>query len=453
MMKNRYLIFMVLLFAFAKATTLTAQEQLVENLTLEDAIALGISNNKNLQIVSKEAAIAENNVYKGNAGLLPTVNLIGTAQYSNNQNETTIRTFQPQPPIITFDENGVESQTYNAVVQADYLLLGGFAGKYHYKLLQNQSTIAGLQQQATINGTIVGITELFTEIAKLQSREEFLLESIEVTQKRLEKANDRKQFGQATGLDLLRAETDLNKDLSSLDDVTLVKENLIKQLNQLIGKENNTLYRVNVNYIIPALEDSEIVLEQVKSNNPELQLAKQGVEIANNQLGLAESAYLPKVNFFANYGYFRQENEIQQLAEVQNLGVTVGAGVRFNIFNGSKTKRDIASAKMTIEQESLRVLDVEDRLITSTLQELNTLKTLNTQLVREEKNIATSEETFKRTEERYYNGQATNLDLRDTQTALLNAKVTITDIKLKIIESGIRIEGLKGTLFKNNLNN
>jgi len=425
---------------------LVAQEKPQEILTLEDAIALGLQNNTNLQIVAKETDIAKNNVYQGNAGLLPTVNLISFAEYSNNQNETTIRTFQPQPPTISFDENGVENETYSAVIQADYSLLGGFAGTYRFKLLQNQSAIANLQEEATINATVVAITEIFTEIAKLQGREEFIQESIDITQKRLDKINDRKQFGQATGLDVLRAQTDLNKEKSALDDVVLAKQNLIKDLNQFIGKETLDVYRVNVNYLIPEMENIDTITAQVQSNNVELKLAKEGVSIANNQIDLAKSAYLPKVNFFANYGYFDQRNDLQQLAETQNLGFTVGASVRFNIFNGSKTKKDIANAKIQLEREELRVRDVESELLTQTNQTVHTITTLQQQLAREEANLTTFEETFRRTEERYYNGQATTLDLRETQTALLNAKIAITDLKLKLIATTIQLKSLTGSL-------
>ncbi|MDN3594411.1 TolC family protein [Zunongwangia endophytica] len=56
------------------------------------------------------------------------------------------------------------------------------------------------------------------------------------------------------------------------------------------------------------------------------------------------------------------------------------------------------------------------------------------------------EETFSRTQDRYYNGQTTALDLRDTQIALFNAKVQVNEIKLQLVNSRIRLESLKGTL-------
>ena len=444
-------IILCMVLGLVSLNTFGQNEATIErDIDLEKAITLGLANNKRLLIQAKETQIADNNVYLGNAGLLPTVNLLGSGEYSNNEQELTIRTFQPDPPEITFDESGVESQNYAAVLQADYLLIGGFLGKYRYRILENQSNLEQLKQEAAINGTIVGITELFTQIAGLQSREELLNETIAVTRDRLKKIEDRKQFGQATGLDILRAQTDLNEDLSTLDDVILAKTNLMKQLNLLIGLPLENHYRVNVNYALPETENASEVIEVLKANNPEIKLAEAGVTIAESQLGLVRSELYPKLNLFANYGYVYQKNDIQQLAELENIGATIGASLKFNIFNGNKTRKDIQNAKFNIESQELNKLDTEETITTAALQELNSLKILENQLTREIANLDTFQETFDRTRERYYNGQATALDLRDTQTALLNAKVQVSDIKLEIVESGVRLESLKGTLLMKN---
>ena len=446
-MKNRYLIFTVLLFAFAKA--MTAQETIPETLSLETAISMGLKNNKQLKIQLKATEIAENNIYLGNAGLMPTVSLLGSGEYRNSNQELTIRTFQPEPPTVSFDESGVVSKNYAGVVQADYLVIAGFLGKYRYQILENQSTLENLKQEVAINRTIVGITQVFAQIASLQSREELIKGTIANTEERLKKIEDRKQFGQATGLDLLRSRTDLNEDLSALDDVVLAKTNLIKTLNKLIGLSIETSYRLSVEYVMPELQDINSLVETVNTSNPRIKLAKVGIDIAESQLGIARSELYPKLNLFANYGYAYQENDLQQLAELRNIGATVGATLRFNIFNGNKTRRDIENAKLNIETQELSVIDVEENVITEALQELNSLGILQKQLEREIANIGTFQETFDRTQERYYNGQATALDLRDTQTALLNANIKVSDIKLEIVQRDIKLKSLKGTLFKN----
>ena len=247
----------------------------------------------------------------------------------------------------------------------------------------------------------------------------------------------------------ISSEKDADQKTSSLDDINLVKSNLIKELNRTTSIESAASYRVNVNFTLSKNMEATNVIEQVKSNNPAIQLVKKSLVLANNQIGLARSEYLPKINFFANYGYFNQRNDIQQLAEIQNLGFIVGKSLRLNVFNGVKNRKDVFNAKINVEKQELAVInDTEEQIVIAAYQELNSLNILKKQIVRETTNLATFQETFNRTEDRYYNGQATNLDLRDTQTALLYAKIAINDIKLKIIQSTIRLSSLKGVVLE-----
>ncbi|MBL3658784.1 TolC family protein [Fulvivirga sediminis] len=444
---------MALTTAVTGQAQVSTEEPTLQVLTLEQAVDLALKNNKQLQMQANNSEVAQNNVYLGNAGFLPTVNLMGSGEYSSSSQELSIRTFQPEPPVLTFDEDGVKSKKAAVLIQADYVVISGLARKYSYSILKKKSTLENLKQEIAINETIVAVTGMFTQIASLQSREELLQETILVTTDRLAKIEDRKAFGQATGLDILKAKTYLNQDQSSLDEVALNKTNRIKQLNRWIGLPLDTLYRVNINYLLPEEADPKQVIANVKENNPNIKLAQSGVNIAEDQLGLAQSNLFPKLKVFANYGYAYQENDLQQLAELQNRGYTVGASLQYNIFNGSKTKREIQNATINIESQKIYSQDIEDQITTEALQELNTLAILRNQLEREMDNLDTFEETFNRTQERYSNGQATSLDLRDTQTALFNARVQVNDIKLKMVNSGMRLESLTGQLIKEDAEN
>ncbi|MEO1050530.1 MAG: TolC family protein [Bacteroidota bacterium] len=420
--------------------------QVKEELTLEDAISLALKNNQALKIEQRRVDIATNNVFAGNAGLVPTITLIGNASYQNNDTDVVIRTFAENPPIVAVNDGSAATTTYSTVVQADYVLLGGFSGRFQYKLLQDQKDMAYYQQQAMINRTIVTVSDLFLEIAKLQSQEELLQKNVKIGEERLVKVQDQFQFGKVTGLAVLRAKTDLNQDRSALDNVLVAKNNLKRDLNFLIGLEAEKRYRVSVSYTPPAGLAIDELKAQVKTNNPDIQLGAKGVELANNQFRLSTTRRLPTVNAFANYGYFNQENDLQQLAEIQTLGYTVGFGVRYNLFNGGKTSRNIQSAKLNREISEFQNDQTEDRVLAEAVKELNNLTLLKDQLQREEENIETFRESYSRTEERFYNGKVASLDLRDAQNALLNAEITINNLKADIMKSSLRLEALKGSI-------
>ena len=418
-------------------------------LTLEKVIDLALTNNQALQIQRKSVEVATNNVFKGNANMLPTINLIANSEHINNNTEVGIRTFTDNPAFLNLEDDAAATTTHSVVVQADYQLLGGFSARYQYRLLQDQQNISRYQQEVLINNTILNVSELFLEIAKLQAREELLEENLVIGRDRVTRIEDQFQFGKVSGLDVLRAKTDLNQDQTALDNVLLAKNNLKRDLNFLIGLEPETKHRVSVTYQPPALLSLEELKEEVLAGNPRLKLDQVGIEVAENELKLNQSGLYPSLNAFANYGYLHQENDVQQVAELENIGYTVGLSLRYNIFNGNRTKNNIQNARINIGANKLRKEQTQDQLTAQAIKEQNNLAILQNQLEREEQNLDTFKESFSRTAERYYNGQASSLDLRDAQNALLNAQVTISDVKADILRSSLRLENIKGSFLDN----
>ncbi len=246
----------------------------------------------------------------------------------------------------------------------------------------------------------------------------------------------------------MRAKTDLNQDLTALDDILLAQNNLKRSLNFLIGYDTERNYRVSVVYQLPILMENEKLKTEINTNNPEVKLAQQSIFISTNQLELAKTRQMPRVGVFANYGYFRQENDIQQLAKIQNIGFTIGGRITYNIFDGNKTKNSIQTSQIELETKEMKVIQTQDRLFTDAAKAQSNLENLSNQLEREEQNLSTFQEAFNRLQEQYYNGKATSIDLRDTQNALLNAQITISDIKAKMLFISLQLDTFKGGIFK-----
>ena len=64
-----------LILALYIPLSMTAQ---LPNLTLEEAINRALKNNFGIQVGQNDATIAKNNVTKGNAGFMPTLNAVAT---------------------------------------------------------------------------------------------------------------------------------------------------------------------------------------------------------------------------------------------------------------------------------------------------------------------------------------------------------------------------------------
>ncbi|MHA7128620.1 TolC family protein [Algoriphagus namhaensis] len=419
-----------------------------EFLTLEEAIDLTIANNKELKIQRNLVEISENNVFRGNSGQMPTVSLAGNGTFGENEANIDIRTFQPDPPLVSIDASGVQSTTLSAGVRADYLILGGFQGKYTYKLLEDERSISRYQQELVLNELILGVTNLYMDIAKLQSREELLIENVEISRDQLRRIENQVEFGQATGALALAAQTDINQELNALGDVRVLKNNLSKELNFLMGIAPETEYLVSVNFQDPPLIEPSELKALVIENNPELKINESLVSVSSNQLKLTESAKYPQLNAFADYGYYRQENDAQQLAKLETLGYSAGLSLNFLLYDGSRVNRRIKNAKISIENSQTQASLVEDELVKEVVKEQSQLVILKAKLIRQENDLVTFTDNFTRTQDRFERGLASSLDLREAQRSLLNAKIGINDAKLDILKSMAKIRNLTGSILQ-----
>ncbi|MEM6965912.1 MAG: TolC family protein [Bacteroidota bacterium] len=417
-------------------------------LTLSSAIDLAMKNNQQIQIQDALVGISERQVFKANAGLLPTVNALGGVNYANNYTEVDIRTFQENNPLIEVNDWGVASTTLNLGVQADYALYDGRRGKQRLQLFENQAIMARQQSDVLKNNTTDAVIQLFFEIQKIQNQETLLEENISISEERVQKMKDRLAFGKVNQLAVLRAQTDLNQDINTLDNIRLVKTNLIQDLNFLLGKNPNEFYRVDIDLEERATVEEATLQNDIANLNPEVQLSQKGIALAMQQLELAKADQMPVVGAFANFGLFWQKNDLQQLARLQNIGFTVGISARYNLFDGGIIKNQIQTKQLQVEVEKMRNEQLVSQLHSRAVKEKSNIELLQVQIAREQQNLETFEENFNRTQERFYVGKATALDLRAAQLAQLNAKITIDDLKIKKMQAMYVLEKYRGRLLQ-----
>ncbi|MEM9848378.1 MAG: TolC family protein [Bacteroidota bacterium] len=415
-------------------------------ISLAEAIAKAIAQNPSIKIQKMESQMAENKVFKANAGKLPTIDAVGSATYANNFADVKLRTFQPDPEFIEIDEFGVETWNANLGVQANYVVFDGGRSDYRLQLLQGLSDVEQAKQQVLVNETTLGVSRLYLEILKLQNQAAFLSENIENSKARIQKMEDRKQFGQTNQLSILQLQTALNQDEAALDDVLLVKANLVRDLNFLMGATLEEDFEVLAIDRQVALPNLETVQAAILSNNPQLKLSKLGIAIAGTELQLNQLDRQPSVAAFATVGYNYQNNDVQQLAEIQTAGVMLGFNARYNLFDGGIRKNRIQNAQIGVEIANSRRQLLEEDLRNRALKEHSSIVLLQSQLAREQQNLKTFEEAYTKTQDLFEAGKTNNLALRDAQLARLNVLLRIDQLKVDVLMADMRLQQLMGKL-------
>jgi len=105
-------------------------------LSLEDAIALALEKNPDIQVARNEERIAKNNVHVGNAGLLPKIDFVSKGSYAENPGSSL--------------PSSAESTTSTAQVQVSYTLFNGFGNIYTFRKLKSAGELGTLQARNII---------------------------------------------------------------------------------------------------------------------------------------------------------------------------------------------------------------------------------------------------------------------------------------------------------------
>ena len=417
--------------ALAFPTMLGAQS----TLTLQEAITKALSANDQLQIQAQYIQISENNINKALTGQLPEVNAVATSSYTNNWSDIELRTFQPEPPIINIKEWGVESFLLNAGAEANYVLFDGGQAKVRYQLFEGLNDIERNKQEVMANGLITVVVDIYFELYKIQSQQKILNQSIAVNKERVQKLENSVEFGKATKLDILQAQTNINKDRSALENIKLTESQLLIELKSLMEDETDSTYliaAVRQDMVIPSQEQ---VFATIERQNPELKLAQSGIRLSDVQVKQNSLSKMPTVSAFGNVGYFYQQNDVQQLKEIQNIGGTIGIRACYNLYDGGARKVRLQNASIENTISKMQFQDLQESLNTKARKELITLQNINTQIELETDNLKVFEETYNKIKDRNAIGQAPEITLREVQLTVINSKTLLNSLQADLQKS------------------
>jgi len=400
-------------------------------LTKKEALQLALENNFGIKIAKNNVEIAKNNSSIYNSKFLPTVTTNAGANYDISNQE-----IERQDGTVT-NIYGAETKTYNASVNLNYTIFDGLNRKYNYKLLKETYNLTELEARETIENTYLQVFNVYFQIARLSENTQNLIETLNISKLRLKRAQYQYEYGQTTKLELLNAEVDVNNDSINYINSNQQVINTKRDLNILLGIQQNETYNVETEVLFNSLLSFEALLDKVTKNNVVLKQHEKNIIISKYNIRANKSSYLPSVGLTSSYGWNKSNNPSSSfLAGSINTGFRAGINVSWNIFDGGNSKTRVANAKITLEnQEILQQQQIEtlENILKNTWDDYhNKLFILKAQ----EKNVITSQNNFDRTQERYKLGQVTSIEFRQAQNNLLNTQNELNNARYdaKLIE-------------------
>lgn len=430
-----YRIFTLILFVSFGAN---AQDML----TREDALALALQSNYDIQVAEKNVETAKSNASVYNSGFLPTASASGGANITYNEGEN--RTVQGD---IEFD--AAEAYSYNAQVGINYVLFNGLGRLFNYKQLKEQHSLTELQARQIIENTAIQLSNSYFQIAQLSENVSILESALSVSKQRLKRAEYSREYGQGTQLDILNAQVDVNNDSINLLNTIQQLENAKRSLNLIMGRNLETGFTVDTNVVFQLSAPQDELVAKALERNIQIQQTKSQLKNSEFAVKASRSGWFPSLSANAAYAFQGNENPNGAfLTGSESFGPQAGLSLSWNIFDGGTTKTRTTNAKIALEtqriQQEQTALTVQRDVLNAYSSYQNTLFVLQAQ----QANLATANRNFERSNEMFKQGQITSVEFRTAQLNELNAQGSYSQAKYNAKNAELQLKQLAGILLE-----
>ncbi len=388
------------------------------SISLEKVLAKTIEENIDIKIKTTELDQVKNYEKVGVLGVLPIIKVNGAA--SGNTGSSSIEFATEDFPEINDADS--ESKSIIGNVEISYSLFGGLASVYTYQKLKKQSDLKSTELLMKIEQVLLNTAKQYYDIAYLQEENKILYELLEVSKERYSRVKIQNEFGNASKLDLLAAEIDLNKDsvnvMSSDYQLKAAKE----RLNQTLNRDLSTDYAVESYVEINKDLNYSELLELTNQNNSNILFHQYLIEITRKDKKINNTSIFPSVSVSAQYGYNQNESNTSIILDQSNTGLTGFVNLSWDIFDAMARKRIAQNTQIEIESNELKLESIKKEIqkeFNVTYQQYeNNIKLIEI----ETRNNEASERFFQRAKNQFFQGQLSRSDFRLAQVDLSISK-------------------------------
>lgn len=417
-----------LVVMLAAAAGSRGQEKL--NLTVDQAVAVGLENSKSLHSSLMRVEAADARSSETNAARLPSLKVGGS--YTRLSDVPAFVATIPQdafgtgfpPQDVSFPLSQTILDNYNLRATVQQPLFTGFRLESSASLAARSADAAAQDYSRDRAELIYTVKSVYWGLFKAQESKKVIDQNVEQMKAHLNDVQNLFAQGIVTKNEVLKIEVQLsNAQVLQLDAENSVKLAMIG-LNNVLGTPLSTeiVLASGIEEGAAGKEELQTFVDRAMGQRPELKGMEYRVEAGEAGVSLARSSWFPQIYLVGNYYYARPNQRIIPTLDQFRDTWDVSLSVSLDIWNWGTTIDQTHQAQAELAQAQDGLAQMKDGITLEVTQSYLQLKQSQERIAVAQKGVSQGEENYRITDEKFKSGLALNSDLLDAEVALLQAK-------------------------------
>jgi outer membrane protein TolC len=413
-----------------------ASQQPVE-VSLAKAIELARANSTVYNAVLTEAGSAREDRTQARDALLPQISY-------NNQYLYT------QPNELGQVRFIANNAVHEYVSQGDVHESIDLAAVAAYRRSAAASAVAHAKAEIASRGLVVTVVQSYFAAIAARNKFDAARRAADEGDRFLQLTQQLEHGGEVAHSDTIKAELQAQDRRRQLQEAQLTVLNTRLDLAVLIFPNFQDNFVLTENFAASApLPTLEEVQQQAAHDNPDLRAALETVNMTNHGVTAARAEYLPSLGFDYFYGIDAAQFSVNSTVNGQklsNVGSSALASLNFPVWNWGATQSRVRQAQLQQKQAKLELSFAQRKLIAEIRSLYAEAETSLNQLAGLQRSAELAAESQHLTTLRYKGGEATVLEVVDSQTAFVQANNNYQDGAVRYRVALANLQTLTGVL-------
>jgi outer membrane protein TolC len=437
-------------------------------LTLDSAISIALVNNNDIRIANLELDKANASVKEAYGYAYPSVDF--STQFSHFVEKPKM----PFPDFgamlnnavygVLFKENVVVEDKSKFLPMETVLQSFALANSYSTTLSMQQvlfsSTVfkgigsSGIYQQIARESLVSKISNTVANVKKAFYGALLSRDALEITKQSFKNAQDNlasvkaiQKQGMVADYDAMKAEVQVENIRPVVMQMETNYEMVLNNLKVLLGMSQSEEINLTgtINYNVASLSDDNTLLDQVKTNNPDIKTLNRKRDFDEALIQLDISQYYPTIAAFGQYSLSGSSDDF----DFQNYSqAVVGLNFSINLFNGFRTTHRMEQSKINVLKTDESIAMAINAMQAQLKTKITEIKKIQSNIEAQERNVTLAQKTYEIAQLRYKNGTGNQLEVENADMALYQAKINKLQSVYQYITLLIDIDQLTGNIDK-----